>query len=1005
MADVFISYAREDIEFVHLLHDALRIPEREIWVDWQGIPPSAEWLREIYAAIEAAPSFIFVVSPDSLASRVCGLELEHAVLHNKRLIAVVRRDPETPDGKPVTVPEAVGKINWIFGRQTDAFEKAVGQVIESLETDLEHVRAHARLTVRAVEWQVSGAEEGFLLHGRDLEDARLWLNQAESKDPKPSALQRAYVETSRQAAANAVAARALVGFPDDPELAVLLAEAAVTELAETAATVFALRMALAASPLRALLRSHRGEALGAKWSRDSRLLVTIGQDGTARIWELQTGAEFCAFTKHVAPVTTADWSPDGNWIVTGSEDGTARIWSPATGIERAVLSHDMFAEGVVSVAWCEDGSRVLIAPKKGRTAIWTVDERGREPLWLGHSSWLVAARWNLPTNRVLLLSGSEGTVSFDAVTGAVLFGLRMARPGVRDGAWSDDGSLIATCAGSRANIWSGRDGASVAQLAGHTSDVTSIAFDPTGTRVATASTDRTVRVWNPQTGDETRRMSRHENSVMTVSWSPDGKRLLTVGADRTARIWDAARERQLAEFREGPSSQHAGQWSPNGTHVVTFGSDNGCRVYAAYTGDWSLGFVTPESKGIAKSDDKMLLVRWIREATQILIVWSDGSVELRDSETGTLKSASPGGERLTSALLAPDDRRLLTMGESGIPRIRGPASSTELLLLGAADDAVKPFHWSPDGTRVLAVSADGRATVWDISEGTFIVEVRPRRLPQPGEIPAAAWSPDGTRFLTCFEFTQIEAVRVWNASTGEAVAYIDHADLSQLWSAEWSPDGRWIVIVAGTVRLIDPHSAEVVRVLTPGEDFFSPGLSFSPDNARVLIGLPSGVAEIWDIESRGEPLLLRGHEDRVHGGVWSADGAQVLTVSDDATARVWDAMTGDLLTTLRGHDGPVWDARWSSDGRLILTRSNDHSARIWHAKSGEPIVRIGGTDDPVERAEWHPRAQRVLVHTAAGAWIWDIDLAVESLLTKARARVSRSLTPEERRSHGLPTTR
>ena len=240
--------------------------------------------------------------------------------------------------------------------------------------------------------------------------------------------------------------------------------------------------------------------------------------------------------------------------------------------------------------------RVLTAPKKGRTAIWSIDGRAG-PLWLGDSHWLVGARWNLRSNRVLLLTGSAGAVSFDAVTGAALYGLRLTKPGVRDGAWSDDGSLIATCAGSRANIWSGADGAPVAELAGHTSDVTSVAFDATGTWVATASSDRTVRIWDPRTGNEKGRMSRHENSVLSVSWSPDGKRLLTVGADWTARIWDAARERQLMEFREGPSSPHGARWSPNGTNVVTFGSDNGARTYAAYPGDWSFGLVAPEVKG------------------------------------------------------------------------------------------------------------------------------------------------------------------------------------------------------------------------------------------------------------------------------------------------------------------------------------------------------------------------------------------------------------------------
>src|SRR3982751_5830523 len=106
MADAFVSYAREDLEFVRRLHDALRNREHEIWVDWLGIPPSGEWLREIYGAIEGTPSFIFVISPDSLASRVCGLELDHASLHGKRIIAVVYRDPEGRNGEPPAIPDA-----------------------------------------------------------------------------------------------------------------------------------------------------------------------------------------------------------------------------------------------------------------------------------------------------------------------------------------------------------------------------------------------------------------------------------------------------------------------------------------------------------------------------------------------------------------------------------------------------------------------------------------------------------------------------------------------------------------------------------------------------------------------------------------------------------------------------------------------------------------------------------------------------------------------------------
>ncbi|MGB3701967.1 MAG: toll/interleukin-1 receptor domain-containing protein, partial [Anaerolineales bacterium] len=61
MSDVFISYSRKDIAFARLLHNALDESELETWIDWQDIPPSADWLAEVYEAIEAADTFIFVI--------------------------------------------------------------------------------------------------------------------------------------------------------------------------------------------------------------------------------------------------------------------------------------------------------------------------------------------------------------------------------------------------------------------------------------------------------------------------------------------------------------------------------------------------------------------------------------------------------------------------------------------------------------------------------------------------------------------------------------------------------------------------------------------------------------------------------------------------------------------------------------------------------------------------------------------------------------------------------
>ena len=75
MTDVFISYSRKDKAFVQVLNQALEESQYDTWVDWEDIPLTADWWEEIKSGIEAADTFLFVISPGSITSKVCGQEI------------------------------------------------------------------------------------------------------------------------------------------------------------------------------------------------------------------------------------------------------------------------------------------------------------------------------------------------------------------------------------------------------------------------------------------------------------------------------------------------------------------------------------------------------------------------------------------------------------------------------------------------------------------------------------------------------------------------------------------------------------------------------------------------------------------------------------------------------------------------------------------------------------------------------------------------------------------
>lgn len=197
MSDVFISYSRRDIDFVRHLFDQLKARDSEPWADWQDIPPTADWLAEIYSGIEAANSFLFVISPDSVASEICTLEIEHAVKHNKRLVPVVWKDADD-------VHQSMSAHNWVFLRVEDDFEANFELLLDALGTDLDHVREHTRLLQRAIEWDRKGRRRSLSLHGIEVDHAKSWMSEARDKrlEPIASELHLEYIYASSREAEN-----------------------------------------------------------------------------------------------------------------------------------------------------------------------------------------------------------------------------------------------------------------------------------------------------------------------------------------------------------------------------------------------------------------------------------------------------------------------------------------------------------------------------------------------------------------------------------------------------------------------------------------------------------------------------------------------------------------------------------------------------------------------------------------------------------------------------------
>src|SRR3989337_1374563 len=130
MAKVFVSYSRKDIEFAKRLTAELQKSELDFWIDWEGIPPTVDWWREIEKGIEEADVFLFLISPDSAKSKACRDEIEYAVKNGKRLIPLLVRDTKGDER-----PAQLSHLNFIYFRENDDFDTALTQLLTGIHTD------------------------------------------------------------------------------------------------------------------------------------------------------------------------------------------------------------------------------------------------------------------------------------------------------------------------------------------------------------------------------------------------------------------------------------------------------------------------------------------------------------------------------------------------------------------------------------------------------------------------------------------------------------------------------------------------------------------------------------------------------------------------------------------------------------------------------------------------------------------------------------------------------
>jgi WD40 repeat protein len=123
----------------------------------------------------------------------------------------------------------------------------------------------------------------------------------------------------------------------------------------------------------------------AVWSPDGQRIATHSEDTVGgRIWDVSTalntgamtGELLVTLTGHTGAVWSIDWSAEGERLLTGSMDGTAMMWDAQSGAELLRYSFS----GQVNDSWSPDKEQIAFGLPDGTIRIVEVNWHTREEL-------------------------------------------------------------------------------------------------------------------------------------------------------------------------------------------------------------------------------------------------------------------------------------------------------------------------------------------------------------------------------------------------------------------------------------------------------------------------------------------------------------------------------------------------------------------------------------------------------------------------------------------------
>lgn len=508
--------------------------------------------------------------------------------------------------------------------------------------------------------------------------------------------------------------------------------------------------------------------------------------------------------------------------------------------------------------------------------------------------------------------------------------------------------------------------------------VSAIAFSPCG-RYFAVGVGRFVEVWrSPSTPDtdadgqlefapfvRQHRHAGHSDKVQHVEWSSDSRFFLTASKDLTARIWSLNTEEgfvptTLAGHRQ---AVRAAWFSKNQEIIYTIAKDGALfewKYVGKALGETENGIVEDvtdqrwrvTARHLFQQNNSDLTCATFHAQSNLLVSgFSNGIFTLHDLPSFTLIHTLSISQSYISHVTINKTGEWLAFGSSALGQLLVWEWQSESYILKQQGhfDASNAIAYSPDGTRIVTASDDGKLKLWDIITGFCIVTF----TEHTASITACEFAKRGNVLFTA---SLDGSVRAWDLVRYRNFRVFTGKTRMSFSSLAVDPSGE--VVCAGSLDSTDiiiwsVQTGQLLDELAGHEAPIS-SLSFAPNGSTLATASWDHTVRLWNIFARtqtSEPLQLQSD---VLAVAFRPDSEEIAVAALDGSLTFWnvaDATQSGVLDARRDVSGgrKITDRRtaasvagtkhfttvaYSSDGSVVLAAGNSKHICLYAPASG-----------------------------------------------------------------------